>query len=200
MKSLLINQEFKKIFQKTQLQKIYRKCNELPIHNFNEISNNGDFDYLKINKKYFVSDIDLQNAWLEILNEFLVISKNSQTFNILNKQANIMQLEMRLRVLQSFKMCIEDKINIQNYLLEYKIKPENIDQHIGLVKNDLSKFYNEIPKGNESKKENQFEETIAVILENGYQINRFTTVVSEWVAILNRIELKHKNQKQNERH
>lgn len=195
MKLLLIIHNLKKRFQINQVQKLYRKCNELPIHNFNEISNNGNFNYLKINKKDFVSDLDLQNAWLEILNEYLVISKNSQTFNMLNNQANTMQLEMRLRVLQSFKMCIENKIDIQNYLLEYKIKPENIDQHIGLVKNDLSKFYNEMPKENESKKENQFEETIAIILENGYQINRFTTVVSEWVAILNRIELKYKNQK-----
>ncbi len=178
---------------------LYRKCNELPIHNFNEVSNNNDLSYLKIDKKDVVSDIDLENAWLEILNEYLTISKNKDTFNLLNNQSNILLLETKLKVFLCLKNCIDNKIEVEEYLLDYKIKAENIDQHIGLIRNDLEKFKKEIPQ-NQKSNSNSFEETIAVILENGYQINRFSMVVSEWVAILNRIQLKIQNQKSNEQY
>lgn len=172
---------------------LYQKCNELPIHNFNEISNNNNLNYLKIDKKDVVSDIDLQNCWLEILEEYLKISNNKSAFFQLNQQSSILLLETRLRVLECFKNCIQNEINIDVQLLEYKIEKQTIDQRIGLIKNDLAKFYNEMPV-TEKSNSNDFEQSIAIIMENGYSINRFKTVVSEYVAILNRIQTKIKNQ------
>ena len=176
---------------------LYKFCNTLPIHNFNEISNNNDFSYLKIDKKDVVSDIDLQNCWLEILEEYLKISNNKNAFFQLNQQSSILLLETRLRVLECFKNCVQNEINIDLQLLEYKIEKQTIDQRIGLIKNDLAKFYSQMPV-TEKSNTNDFEQSIAIIMENGYSINRFKTVVSEYVAILNRIETKIKNQ--NERH
>ena len=193
-------QQIKKIFEKKQknklVAKLYDKCNLLPIHNFNEISNNNNFEYLKINQNDVVSEIELQECWLGILDEFYKLSKNTSAKNQFQMQIDLMLLQRKLNVFETIYQCLENDIDVLKECKIYKIIPEQIRQHIGVVKNRIGLIYENMPKSNNAKFENQFEKTIAIILKNGFQINRHTTVVSEWCAILNLIEEQNKANKQ----
>jgi len=177
--------------------KLYIKCNELPIHNFNEVSASNDFNYLKKNPDDIVSEEVLQSAWLDILDEFLRISNNHYAANILKKREELISLKRKLFVLEAMKTCLMEGLNIDLEMKEYKVKPENLNANIGLMKNRISLLVNGLPEdSNDKKSETDFDRTIAVIMENGYPINRFKTTVAEYVAILNRIEQKNRNLKQ----
>jgi hypothetical protein len=184
-------------FKSKRAPELYRACRELPIHNFNEVANNNDFSFLKKNNQDVVSDEVLQLAWLDILDEFLKISNNVYADNILNKKSKIILLHKRLEVLQAMKYCIIRNIDIEAELKEYRIKKDKIDVQISLVQNDINRLSNSLPKEQEqqasSEEGNQnFEASIAVLLEKGYRIDRYTMVVTEWTAALNRIEKQNK--------
>lgn len=187
-----------KLFNRAKKKaELYRKCNELPIHNFNEVASNNDFSFLKKNKQDIVSDKDLQLAWLDILDEYLKISKNVYADNILNKKSKIILLQKKLEVLQVMKYCVDREIDIDSYLKEYRIKKEKIGINIGMVQNDINRISNSIPKEETAKDSNMdFEASIALLMEKGYRIDRYTTVVTEWTAALNRIEKQHQLQQQ----
>jgi hypothetical protein len=77
----------------------------------------------------------------------------------------------------------------------YRVTKENLLANIGIIKNDLTRITKAIPSEEAHKDETEFDRTIAVILKNGFQINRNTTVVSEWCAILSLIEKQQKANK-----
>jgi hypothetical protein len=168
---------------------LYRKCNELPIHNFNEVSSNNDFTFLKKNNGDVVNDEDLQLAWLDILDEYLTISNNAFAIALLKKKAKIILLEKKLHVLEVIKFCVDRCIDIDSELLQYRIKKDKVAANIGMVKNDINRLSSSIPDEAEQKKRNtDFDRSIAMLNKNGFNINRFTTVVSEWVEALNILE------------
>lgn len=172
---------------------LFLKCSELPIHNFNEVASNGDFSYLKKNRTDEVSNTDLEMAWIGILDEYFRISSNNQALALLKKKCSLIYLEKKLQVIESLKICTSLGIDVADKLKQYNINPSNIEQHIAIIKNDIAKVFHQIPKEEEVKKDNQnFNRTIAIVLKNGYHINRHTTVVSEWVQILNIIEQTNK--------
>ena len=185
---------FKK--KSSSIANLYRRCNVLPIHNFNEISTNNDFDYLKVNRNDVVSQIELEETWLLIMDEFYRISKNINALSLIKKQCNLMLLQKKLVVFEVLKICIDKNIDVSNECLKYRIDKTKINIHIGMLKNDISRITSTFPKEiNNNNSESQFDDTIAIIIKNGFQINRFTTVVSEWCSILNIIEKQNKANK-----
>lgn len=143
-----------------------------------------------------VSDEDLQLAWLDILDEYLTISNNAIAINLLKKRAKIILLEKRLHVLEVMKFCADRNIEIEKELKEYRIKKDKIHVNIGMIKNDISRLSNSMPSESEQQSSNtDFDRSIAMLNKNGYNINRFTTVVSEWVQALNILEQQHKANK-----
>ncbi len=192
--------KIQKLFQKKQQNNtdlLFNKCSELPIHNFNEIANNNDFSYLKRDRNTIVSEEEIQSTWLNILDEFLKISNNTFAFNMLKKRSKIILLDRKLKVFEALQYCISKGIDVSNELKEYRMTKERLASNIGLIKNDISRLSNSIPTEEKNNNGNsEFERTIAIIIKNGYQIDRFKTVVSEFCSILNLIEQQHKAQKQ----
>jgi hypothetical protein len=192
--------KIQKLFQKKQQNNtnlLFNKCNELPIHNFNEIANNNDFSYLKRDCNSVVSDDLIQSTWLNILDEFLSISNNTYAVNMLKKRSKILLLERRLKVLEALNYCISKGIDVSIEMKEYRMTNNRLNSNISLIKNDISRLTNTIPTEEKTNNNSSdFERTIAIIIKNGYQIDRFKTVVSEFCSILNLIEQQHKAQKQ----
>lgn len=194
--------KIQKLFQKKQQNNtdlLFTKCNELPIHNFNEIANNNDFSYLKRDRNSVVSDELIQSIWVDILDEFISISKNTYAVNVIKKKSKIMLLELRLKVFETLKYCSIRGVNIDSELQHYRMTKESISINIGLMRNDISRLKGSLPDENE-KKANQcsleFDRTIAILNKNGFQIKRFTTVVTEWVQALNILEQQNKANKE----
>jgi len=187
---------FQKKFRKSN-ENVYKRCNELPIHNFNEVASNNDFNYLKKDRNEDVTDEVLQLAWLDILDEYLTISKNAIALNALKKKAKIMLLEDKLRLLEVMKYCDDRGINIDAELAQCRIKKDKIHVNIGMIKNDINRLISSIPNEEEKKGSNDnFENSIALLLEKGYNVNRHKMVVTEWVAALGRIEKQYEANKQ----
>lgn len=181
---------FKKQPEKAPAE-LYRQCNELPIHNFNEISTNGDYDYLKKNRNDDVPVAELDKVWYDILDEFLRISKNKIANGILRKKKELIFLYKRLDILEAIKTCIDYEIDVTDKCKEYRVTPKNIDARIGLVKNDIMRITNSLSDKEgqtQDPGETDFDRSIAQIMRAGYPINRFKTVVTEWCAILNLLE------------
>jgi hypothetical protein len=164
---------------------LYTKCNILPVHNFNEIATNNDFNYLKVNKTDVVSDIELETAWLVILDEYFRISKNTQGFAILKKKTSLLFLEKKLQVFEALQICLLKNINVDIEMKMYKTNKDILKIHIGMVKNDINRILKSLPGEDEGvKDENDFDRSLAVLSQAGFKIDRFATVVSEWVQML----------------
>lgn len=184
-----------KFFNKTIRKKavLFTKCSELPIHNFNEIANNNDFNYLKVNKTDTATDEELMIAWLVILDEYFRISKNVHGISILKKKTSLMFLQKKLQVFEALQICLSKNINVEKEMILYKTNKDIIKIHVGMIKNDIQRVFKSLPVEENRKEDNEFDRTVAVILKNGFQINRFKTTVSEWVQILQLIEQQNKN-------
>ncbi len=183
------------IFKKKKEPKkveLYDRCNTLPIHNFNEVATTGNFDYLKVNKEDNVSDEQLQLAWLSILDEYFTISKNNMALIQFRKKTELIFLEKKLQVLEILKFCINRNINVTDQLKEYKTSKEKISIHIGMIKNDISRISKSLPQEEIKKDNSEFDRSIAVLSQAGFKIDRFTTVVSEWVQMLDIFQQQNK--------
>lgn len=199
--SLFLTKPKKKTESKEVL--IYRNCRELPIHNFNECMN-GDMTYLIAGKrtpnavKLFLQTVNTEQVWLEIMNEYIELSKNNRAKKMLQNKNKIIWLQRRLNVLELIQQGIDEGYDVSEYLTEYKLKKEKVKSQIALAKNELARLAPKNENHEDEKSKNDFDTSIAYILENGYQINRFTTVVSEYCEILNRIEQKNRLAKSNQ--
>ena len=181
---------------KSKPSDLYRKCNELPIHNFNEVQNNGDFSYLKKNRNEEVSNEELGACWMEILCEYFTLNNDPQSLNNLKKKIQLLKLERRIDVFLVLIDCIDKGIDVEAEMKQYKTNKQNIKKRYGLLVNDLNKIIEMMPNNdNQEQSKVDFDDSIAYIIENGYQVNRHTTVVSEYIAILKRIKAKNKKQK-----
>lgn len=178
-------------FKKKPVKKaeLYTRCNQLPVHNFNEAATNNDLNYLKVNKNDIVSDIELEKAWLEILDEYFTISKNTQGFSILKKKTNLIFLENKLHVFEALQICLSKNINVDAELKMYRTDKNIIKIHIGMIKNDINRISKTLPSEENAKDETEFDRSLAVLSQAGFKIDRFTTVVSEWVQMLKVFEL-----------
>lgn len=171
---------------------LFYKCSELPIHNYNEVDSFGDFNFLKKNPNDKVSENDLHECWLGILDELIQISKNATAKNLIRKKINFISLIRKLNVFEALKTCIDLKIDVEQTLKLYRIRKEDIDKHIGITKNKLNDL---LPNENQTSNEktaNNFELSIVVLTEHGYNVDRFKMTVTTWAIALNRIEEKAK--------
>lgn len=178
--------------KKRNKSNVYRNCNELPIHNFNEVDSFSRFEFLKKNQDDNVSEEVLQLAWLNILDELLTISNNKIAINIIKKKTDVLLLHRKMKVLEALKICIDLNIDVDQQLKEYKTTKEKISIHIGMLKNDINRITPAEESVDEVRDENannlNFENSIVRLIEKGYQIDRFKTVVSTWITALNRLE------------
>jgi hypothetical protein len=174
---------------------VFKKCNQLPIHNFNEIATTQNLNFLKKDQNSEVPEEELQQAWLDILDEYFRISNNNYALQLFRKKIKVITLEKKLNVLEIIRFCLEKGCDVSEEMKMYRVTKENLTANIGLIQNDIIRITKTIPKEEFSKDETEFDRTIAIILKNGFQINRFTTVVSEWCAILNLIEQQQKANK-----
>lgn len=171
--------------------KLYVTCNTLPIHNFNECIANDDFNYLKRNLNDDVSRSLLESTWLDIMDEYFTLTNNRKALYQLKNKIAIMILEKKVSVLELLQYCVVKEINVDEELKSYRMTKENLSQHLGLAKNDLLKKIAALPEEMKTNN-NEFDKTIAVLLSRGFSVNRFRTVVSEWVAMLEIVELQNK--------
>lgn len=171
--------------------KLYVTCNTLPIHNFNEIINNQNLNFLKMNMDDQIPDSILEATWLNLMDEYFTLTNNPRATHQLKLKISLMLLEKKINVLEILNHCIVKKIDVDEELKSYQLTKENISQHLGLLKNDLLKKIAAIPEEISTSK-NEFDRTIAVLLSRGFSVNRFRTVVSEWVAMLEIVELQNK--------
>jgi len=181
-----------KLFKKRQ-PKLYNRCNIMPIHCFNEVSN-GDLNYMKINREDKVSDADLEKAWLTIIDEYFILSKEVQGIENLKKKTALTLLQNKIWVYEAIQLCLNKGLNVDNTMKLYGVNAVDLPQYMALIKYDIDDL-NSILQKTDVKGDNEFDRMFAIVLKNGFQINRFTTTVSEWIAILNLLEEQSKQQK-----
>lgn len=178
---------------------LYNNCRELPIHNFFEINRSNDFSYLvKSGKK--PSDEVLQEKFLDIIDEYnsLFTTKNKNVA-IVNR-TQIMTLELKLMNLRILEILIENKgitAEIRETAKKMRVNCEDISTHVSAITNDLKRLEAEIENEPESteKNDNSLEKSLTLVKENGFNFDRFTTPIIEFVFAINRLEEKNKPKK-----
>ena len=193
IKKLKENKMFQ-LFKKKAKTKLYTRCNELVIHNFNEAMN-GNLEYLKIDKTDNVSNSELETVWLSILDEFLVLSRNNLALKKIKDKITILKLQAKLRVLEILKFCVDRNIKVDETLNQYKTSKEKIQVHLGMLKNDISRLTPKETDSDNSNNSNDFEKSIAILIKNGCAVDRHKMVVSTWCELLNLLQEQAKLQK-----
>ncbi len=178
--------------RKVERYDLYDKCNILPIHNFNEVMN-GDLSFLQKDRNVKVPEDVLQEVWINVLDEYLKISKSAITISMLGKKVKSVYLISQLDVFTALQKCIDYGTDVSELLKKYKVKPETLNQKISLVKNEINLLFSKEQNREETSSENSnFEMSLVMIRKEGYTVDRFKMVVTEWCAILNQIEKQHK--------
>ena len=108
------------------------------------------------------------------------------------KKSELIFLEKKLHVFEILKFCTDRNINVEVQLKEYRTSKEKISIHIGMLKNDISRISKSLPQEEIKKDSTEFDRTIAVLSQAGFKIDRFTTVVSEWVQMLDIFQQQNK--------
>lgn len=181
-----------------QAARLYTNCSELVLHNFDQVLTYNRFEYLKVDRSLPVTDAELQAAWFEIMSEFIPLSKNVSAMSTIKKRSNLLVMAKLLQVYEAVKINIQCDNDVTDVCRRYRLKPSAIDQHIGLLKNDILKTQNKLPKPTDGEPKpdlivSDIDKSIAVAAKHGYKINRFETVVSEWCQIMDMIENSNPN-------
>ena len=178
---------------------LYNNCRELPIHNFFEISRTNDLTYLIKSGKAPKEEV-LQDKWLEIIDEYngLFSSKKHQgTTNI----SKLHILNLRLMNLEIIELVIKTSgitDEIKEIAKRLRVRPDELGTYISGIKNEIKKLVLEMQKDQEGQEEKNggesLEKTLTLVKENGFNFDRFTTPVIEFVYAINRLEEKSKQQ------
>lgn len=175
---------------------LYENCRELPIHNFFEINRTNDFKYLVKSGKAPKEEI-LQEKWMDIIDEYNSLFNNQSKIPSVVSRSQIMTLELKLMNLRILKMIIDTQGLTESALEMAKllrVKTKQIETYISATTNDLKRLEKEIEEEPESteKNENSLEKTLTLVKENGFNFDRFTTPIIEFVFAINRLEEKNK--------
>lgn len=162
---------------------IYKTCRELPIHNFNEIGITNDFKHL-ISDKSEHSEEELKEAWLDILNEFILINPESGLKYENELKIQLFKLVTRLQVLENM---IRFSIYSEDLLKKLGITKKNIRRELNKTRQKTTKLRAKLKVDEKVETEvNGFEKTLAQLTKfYGAKIDRFTTTVSEWLELRN---------------
>lgn len=175
---------------------LYQNCRELPIHNFFEINRTNDFKYLvKSGKK--PSDEKLQEHWWEIMDEYnSYFADQHKSQSEINKNRLIIS-SLKLMNLETLKFIISThKITdeVREIAKKLKVKIENIDSYITGLTNDIKRLEKDLQNSDneEEKDNNSLEKMLILVKENGFNFDRFSTPIIEFIFAINRLEEKSK--------
>lgn len=172
---------------------LYASCRELPLHVFNEILVIEDLGLLvkeqpPEGQAYSVEQLTEQ--WQKILDEYSELSKDQASKKVYRDKAEILFLEQKLnalRIIFVLGQLPKDEKQTQEYLdLRKKFKVKDIKKDMTSTENLLRLKIEDFKRMNANESNpNSFEYNLAKVGEIlGFQINRFTTTVSEWINLL----------------
>ena len=178
---------------------LYNNCRELPIHNFFEISRSNNFEYLVKSGKPPKAEI-LQDKWLDIIDEYnglFTTKKHKGTTN----QSKLYILNLRLMNLEIIELIIKNSgitDEIKAIAKTLRVRVEELSTYVSGIKNEIKKIVLEMQSESETQDEGNngesLEKTLTLVKENGFNFDRFTTPVIEFVYAINRLEEKNKQQ------
>ena len=178
--------------------KFYTNCRELPIHNFIEISRTGDLKFLFCDYKNAVDESinsDVQNAYIDIIDELNSFFKGSSNVKMI-KESKLRALSLKLMnisLLEMIMMVSGKNEKVIELSKKMKINPDNISTYKKAVNNELRKLEKQIELNNEEKPENEtdnWEKSLILVKENGFNFDRYNTPVIEFIYAINRLEEK----------
>lgn len=177
---------------------IYNNCRELPIHNFFEINRTNDLLYLVKSGEAPDASV-LQDKFLDIIDEYNSLFTGNKKPGTTNKSKfyiltlKLLNLEIVEQLIQSRGITEE----VREVARKLKIKPEKLSDYITGLKSELRKLQNELEQPDENTEDISYslEKTLTLVKENGFNFDRFTTPVIEFVFAINRLEEKSKHQK-----
>lgn len=170
---------------------LYSSCRELPLHIFNEILVIDDLALLAKEKSEVVYSNDvLIKQWELILDEYSELSKNQESQKVYRDKAEILFLEQRLNALRIIfvlgQVSKTEKQNDEYLALRKKHRVKDIKKDMSATENILRLKIEDFKRMNANESNpNSFEYNLANVSNIlGFQINRFTTTVSEWLSLL----------------
>ena len=178
---------------------LYNNCRELPIHNFFEISRSSDLNYLVKSGKPPKKEI-LHDKFIDIIDEYngLFTTKKHQV-NVNETKLYILNLKlMNLEIITSIIKSSGITDEIKEISKTLRIRPDEIGVYVSGIKNEIKKIILEMSAKNENEPSGNngesLEKTLTLVKENGFNFDRFTTPVIEFVYAINRLEEKNKQQ------
>lgn len=169
---------------------LYSSCRELPLHIFNEILVIEDLALLIKEKGQVYSDEQLLKQWESILDEYSELSKDQESKKIYRDKAEILFLDQKLSALRIIYILGQVPLNAeqseQYRLLRTKFKVKDIKKDLAATENLLRLKIEDFKRMNSNESNpNSFEYNLAKVSGIlGFQINRFTTTVAEWINLL----------------
>lgn len=178
--------------------KFYTNCRELPIHNFIEISRTGDLKFLFCDYKNAVDEnitTDLQNTYIEIIDELNSFFKGSSNVKMI-KESKLRALSLRFMNISLLEMILKvsgKTDEVVELSKKMKINLDNISTYKKAVNNELRKLEKQLEIIDEEKTDNEldnWEKSLILVKENGFNFDRYNTPVIEFIYAINRLEEK----------
>lgn len=179
--------------------KFYKTCREIPIHNFFELSRTGELKYLLKNHNEVESMEDspeLQQINIDIIDEYNNLFKDKRNEGVI-KKSDLLSLQIKYQnIILLNDLFISSGITDEVLELAKKIdvELENIEIHIKTLKSQIKKLENQQEKQSEDTENDSdnMEKTLSLVKENGFNFDRYSTPVIEFVYAINRLEEKAK--------
>lgn len=176
---------------------LYKTCREIPIHNFFELSRTGELRYLLRDYHQEVEETEeLNQIKIDIIDEYGALFKNQRNEGLMEK-CELMNLEVKLQnlyVLQRLISISGMKPHIIDLAVNMNVEPESIDIYIKTLESQVKKLQKRIESESETTENytDNLEKTLSLVKENGFNFDRFTTPIIEFVYAINRLEEKAK--------
>lgn len=189
---------------------VYTNCRQLPIHNFNEIILTNDLAFLlkdlkdlNDQKSQAFPKEDLEIVWQKILEEFSELTNDDSNKKMFRQKSEILFLEQKLNALRCIfilgQLDLNEDQNRQYLELRKKFKVKDIKKSIASTENQLRLKIDDFKRiyANETSPKS-FEYNLTRISKVlGFQINRYTTTVAEWIQYIQTAEETIKNLEKN---
>lgn len=200
---------------KSTLNNTYRKCDEMPLWNFQKYLETNDLKYFTKNLKE-VKGLDV--VMNDFFVEYLELTKNNSVFRKFSNIYKLLKLEGKYKCVTlltttlynyDIKMGVE---TFNNLLLEldkwgHKIDTklnifdqlENISQRNRVLETQIQALQIELKKDDQQESQTIESQLISVsrILELKYKLDSKEITVMEWIEFQKQAELVIKNQKKN---
>lgn len=178
---------------------LYQNCRELPIHNFFEISRTNDFSYLVKSGRKPKEEV-LRDKYLEIVDEYNSLFSNKTKNPAMVSQSKFIAQSLKVMNLELLEIIIKTSgvtQEVRDVSRKLKIKPEKLSEFILGLKNELSRIELEL-QNRDSEKDNEsdihaLEKSLTLVKENGFNFDRFSTPIIEFVFAINRLEEKQRH-------